>query len=426
MKVQINSTTTLSPFAGISFFENCFNTSGLKQLIDNELGSRVSTVGYSYSDIIKNYWSIFLTGGDCAEDIQTHVGKYLKSIPGNATPSADTLLRGLKELATPNKQYTSASKIQYDFNINTRLNKLNINSLLLTGQLDTGKEYDLDYDNQITANEKYDAKRTYKKNTGYFPGIATIGNKVVYVENRDGNANVKFEQASTLKRMYNLLGENNISINRSRMDAGSYSKEIIDVVASNSKYFYIRSNKSAEMYEQINQVSEWETVEINYIKYEVASIPFTQFYEDRKYRQVIMREKSSSQQADLFTGDNLSYRTLLTNDWQSSEKEVIEFYNQRGSSEKTFDVMNNDFGWKQLPCSFMNENTSFMILMAMAKNFYNYFVEKVSKVFTNIKPTTRLKGFIFRFISVAGKWVFKARQWVLKLYTDRPYDRLAF
>lgn len=426
MKVQINSTTTLSPFAGISFFENCFNTSGLKQLIDNELGSRVSTVGYSYSDIIKNYWSIFLTGGDCAEDIQTHVGKYLKSIPGNATPSADTLLRGLKELATPNKQYTSASKIQYDFNINTRLNKLNINSLLLTGQLDTGKEYDLDYDNQITANEKYDAKRTYKKNTGYFPGIATIGNKVVYVENRDGNANVKFEQASTLKRMYNLLGENNISINRSRMDAGSYSKEIIDVVASNSKYFYIRSNKSAEMYEQINQVSEWETVEINYIKYEVASIPFTQFYEDRKYRQVIMREKSSTQQADLFTGDNLSYRTLLTNDWQSSEKEVIEFYNQRGSSEKTFDVMNNDFGWKQLPCSFMNENTSFMILMAMAKNFYNYFVEKVSKVFTNIKPTTRLKGFIFRFISVAGKWVFKARQWVLKLYTDRPYDRLAF
>jgi hypothetical protein len=426
MKVQINSTTTLSPFAGISFFENCFNTSGLKQLIDNELGSRVLTVGYSYSDIIKNYWSIFLTGGDCAEDIQTHVGKYLKSIPGNATPSADTLLRGLKELSTPNKQYTSASKIQYQFNINTRLNKLNINSLLLTGQLEPDKAYDLDYDNQILATEKYDAKRTYKKNKGYFPGIATIGNKVVYVENRDGNANVKFEQASTLKRMYNLLGENNISINRSRMDAGSYSKEIIDVVAANSKYFYIRSNKSAEMYEQINQVTEWETVEINYIKYEVASIPFTQFYEDRKYRQVIMREKSSTEQADLFTGDNLSYRTLLTNDWQSSEKEVIEFYNQRGSSEKTFDVMNNDFGWKQLPFSFMNENTSFMILMAMAKNFYNYFAEKVSKVFTDIKPTTRLKGFIFRFISVSGKWVKKARQWVLKLYTDKPYDRLAF
>jgi len=39
VKIQINSTTTLSPFAGISFFENCFNISGLKQLIDKELGS---------------------------------------------------------------------------------------------------------------------------------------------------------------------------------------------------------------------------------------------------------------------------------------------------------------------------------------------------------------------------------------------------
>jgi len=37
----------------------------------------------------------------------------------------------------------------------------------------------------------------------------------------DGNANVKLEQASTLSRAYNLLKENGIKINRSRMDAGS-------------------------------------------------------------------------------------------------------------------------------------------------------------------------------------------------------------
>lgn len=290
--------------------------------------------------------------------------------------------------------------------------------------MECGKEYDLDYDNLIIATEKYDTKRTYKKNMGYFPGIGTIGNKVVYIENRDGNANVKFEQASTLTRMYKLLNDNNIFVNRSRMDAGSYAKEIIDVVAANSKLFYIRSNKSTEMYEQIRQISQWESVEINYIKYEVASIPFNQFYEDRNYRQVIMREKGSTQQADLFTGDNLLYRTILTNDWQSSEKEVIEFYNQRGGSEKIFDVMNNDFGWGNLPCSFMNENTVFMILMAMAKNFFNYFVEKVAVVFDDIKPNTRLKGFIFKFISVAGKWIYSGRQWILTLYTHRPYHKL--
>ena len=374
--------------------------------------------------MIKNLCNVFYCGGDCAEDLQTHLGKHLKSILGNHVPGADTISRGVKEIATDNSTFISKQGNEYDFNINTKLNKLNIKSLILTQQFKKGVYYDFDYDNQIIATEKYDTKRTYKHTKGYFPGVATIGNKIVYIENRDGNANVKFEQASTLIRAYNLLKKNDIKINRSRMDAGSYSKEIINVVASNSNLFYIRANKSAELYRQITESDKWETIEINYKIYEVASILFTQFCEEENYRLVIMREKSDDNQIDIFTGDTFIYRSILTDDWQSTEKEVIEYYNQRGSSEKLFDVMNNDFGWKHLPCSFMNENTVFLIIMAMAKNFYNYFVERVAGVFEDITPTTRLKRFIFRFISVSGKWVYTGRQWVLKLFTDRPYELL--
>ena len=423
MKVQKIS-TNVSPFAGISFVNNSFNETGISQLIDKELGARVKTVGFSYSDIIKNQFNIFYSGGDCAEDIQTHLGKHLKSIPGNHVPSADTILRGIKELSTQNTSFTSNQGKTYDFNINKQLNTLNIKSLLLTKQLKKDSYYDFDYDNQIIATEKYDAKHTYKHTKGYFPGVATIGNKIVYIENRDGNANVKLEQASTLSRAYNLLKENGIKINRSRMDAGSYSKDIINKVASNSKLFYIRANKCAEIFRQIIEIEKWGTVEINYKIYEVASISFTQFFEEENYRLVIMREKSDDNQIDMFTGDTYIYRSILTNDWQSTEKEVIEYYNQRGSSEKLFDVMNNDFGWKHLPCSFMNENTVYLIIMAMAKNFFNYFVENVAKYFEGIFPTTRLKRFIFRFISVAGKWIHTGRQWVLKLFTDKPYEAL--
>ena len=423
MKVQKIS-SNVSPFSGISFINGAFDKIGMSQLIDNELGARVKTVGFSYSDIIKNLCNVFYCGGDCAEDIQTHLGKHLKSIPGNHVPSADTILRGVKEIATDNSTFISKQENRYDFNINTRLNKLNIKSLMLTKQLIKDTYYDFDYDNQIIATEKYDTKRTYKHTKGYCPGVATIGNKIVYIENRDGNANVKFEQASTLFRAYNLLKKNGIKINRSRMDAGSYSKEVINVVASNSNLFYIRANKSAELYRQITEIEKWETIEINYKIYEVASISFTQFFEEENYRLVIMREKSDDNQIDMFTGDTFIYRSILTDDWQSTEKEVIEYYNQRGSSEKLFDVMNNDFGWKHLPCSFMNENTVFLIIMAIAKNFYNYFVERVSCVFEDIMPTTRLKRFIFRFISVSGKWIYTGRQWVLKLFTDRPYELL--
>jgi len=77
MKVQIIS-SNVSSFARISFVNNSFNETGMSQLIDNELGARVKIVGFSYSDIIKTQFNIFLSGGDCAEDIQTHLGKHLK------------------------------------------------------------------------------------------------------------------------------------------------------------------------------------------------------------------------------------------------------------------------------------------------------------------------------------------------------------
>ncbi len=423
MKIQ-KYNKTVSPFAGISFVNHSFNKVGLSQLIDTELGARVKTLGYSYSDIFRNLTNVFLSGGSVIEDINSHLREHLKDIPNNAVPSADTVLRGLKELTTNNTVYKSDADKSYNFNINNKLNALNIKSLLLTNQLERDKSYDFDYDNQITANNKYDAKRTYKKNKGYFPGVATIGDTIVYVENRDGNANVKFKQADTLKRSYGLLKSEGVKVDRSRMDAGSYSKEIIDVVEKNSKLFYIRANKSMRVLEQVTEITTWEEVEINFKIYQVASITFKQFSVDKKYRLVIMREKTANIQIDMLTQDTFSYRTILTNDWESTEKDVIEYYNNRGTSEKIFDQMNNDFGWKRMPFSFLNENNTFMIITAMIKNFYNYFVSIVSKTFDEIAPTTRIKAFVFRFITVAGKWVYTGRRWLLKLYTKKPYEEL--
>jgi hypothetical protein len=414
----------ITSFGGIYFVHDQFKRSGLRKLIDKELGVRASTCGYSYGNLFGNWFNLFMCGGDCAEDVATHLHKTLSAIPDNKVSSADTLLRCIKELSVENTPVTSSGGITYQFNINDKLNSLNIKSLLLTKQLEKGKSYDLDYDNEIIEHKKYDAKRTYKKNTGYFPGVATIDDKIVYVENRDGNANVKTAQAETLKRAYNMLKDNGISIYRSRMDAGSYAKDIIETVAENSELFYIRANKCNTLTNSIMQIEDWEDVEINVKDYQVASVPFTQFFEDKNFRLVLMREKSSNPQLNLFTGDNFVYRGILTNDRKSSEKEIIEYYNLRGASEKIFDVQNNDFGWKHLPCSDMHHNTVYLILTAMLKNFYLYVVQNVSKFFEDISPKTRLKRFIFRFISVPGRWVFQNRQWKLRLYTDRPYEKL--
>jgi hypothetical protein len=304
------------------------------------------------------------------------------------------------------------------------LNDLNIKSLLLTKQLEKGQYYDFDYDNQIIEHEKYDAKKTYKMNTGYFPGVATIGDKIVYIENRDGNANVKTAQAETLERAYTALKNNGICVHRSRMDAGSYSEDIVKVVADNSNLFYIRANKCDSLTEKIRHIADWKTVGINDKEYQVASIPFTGFLQDGRYRLVVMREKTGETQLDLFEGEKYAYRCILTNDKAGTEKEIIEYYNQRGAGEKTFDIQNNDFGWNRLPTSDMSSNTVYLIITAMLKNFYNHLVRKVSEVFTDILPTSRLKRFIFRFISVPGRYVYQGRQWILQLYTDKPYEKV--
>ena len=414
----------ITPFAGVFFVNEEFKRSGLRNLIDRQLGIRVSTKGYSYGNLIGNFFNLRLSGGECAEDIQQHFRPTLEQIPGNEVASADTLLRCFNELAVENTTVVPQSGKEYQFNINEKLNDLNIKSLILTKQLEKGKVYDFDYDNQIIEHEKFDAKKTYKMNTGYFPGVATIGNKIVYVENRDGNANVKTAQEETLERSFMLLNKNKLYVNRSRMDAGSYSKKIIQVVSKYSQLFYIRANKCESLSEEIRQIIAWQTVEINFKNYEVASVPFTHFLAEQNYRLVVMREKTGDPQLDLFEGEKFNYRCILTNDHPSTEKEIIEYYNQRGASEKTFDIQNNDFGWNHLPTSNMNSNTAYLILTAMLKNFYNYLVCKVADVFTDILPTSRLKRFIFRFITVPGRYVYHGRQWILQLYTNRPYEKI--
>jgi hypothetical protein len=417
---------SITPFGGISYVNAEFNRIGLSQLIDNELGLRGDGTGYTHSELFLNWFDVFFCGGECAEDIQVHLRDTLEQIPFNKVASPDTMLREIKSLATANTEVITGSGNVYQFNINEKMNDLNIKSLLLTRQLEKGGSYDFDYDNQIISHEKYDAKKTYKMNTGYFPGVATIGDKIVYIENRDGNANVKTAQAETLERAYTLIEKHGMTVNRSRMDAGSYAEDIIKVVAGHSKLFYIRANKCHSLCDRIRGIprEDWQHIEINFKEYRVASLPFTQFLKDCNYRLVVMGEKSDDRQADLFYGDNCIYRCILTNDWDSTEQEIIEYYNQRGSSEKTFDIQNNDFGWGHLPCSDMNHNTVYLLLTAMIKNFYNYIVHKVSKVFTGILPASRLKRFIFRFICVPGRWYYRSRQWRLGLYTDRPYEKL--
>ena len=323
-KVAIKN-ENITSFGGIYHIMDVFSKLGFEKLTESVLGKRGSSgKAFSHGSIFGSLFFSYLCGGDCLEDINALIGQF-RQRPNTLLPGADTVGRGLKELAEENIVYKSeTSGKSYSFNTAEKLNTLLLRMIRRMGLIKAGSHVDLDFDHQFVPANKFDAKYSYKQDFGYFPGWASIGGIIVGGENRDGNTNVRFHQEDTLRRIMNrVTSELGVVIERFRADCGSFSKEI------------------------------------------------------------------------------------------------ITFYNERGASEKNFDIQNNDFGWSHLPFSFMAENMVFMMVTAMLKNFY--LVRHISEKVKPLKKTSRLKAFILHFVSVPAKWVRTGRQNVLNLYTNKTY-----
>ena len=354
----------LTPFGGIFPIMEQF-TSLLSSTIDSTLGLRCKLYGYQYSEIIRSLLCVYFCGGSCVEDVTAHLMSHLSLHPTLRTCSADTILRAINELARENISYTSDAGKSYDFNTADTLNTLLLNCLLATGQLKEGGEYDVDFDHQFIETEKYDAKPTYKKFLGYRPGVAVIGDMIVGIENSDGNTNVRFHQGDTLKRILGRLEEKKMAVNRFRADCGSCSEDIVDEVRKHCRTFYIRANRCCSLYDDIFALRGWKREEINGIVFELNSI-LVEKWKGKPYRLIIQRQRRMGSGLDLWEGE-YTYRCILTNDYESSMSDIVEFYNMRGGKERIFDDMNNGFGWGRLPKSFMAENTVFLLLTALIR-----------------------------------------------------------
>ena len=167
--------------------------------------------------------------------------------------------------------------------------RIPVNALISTGELREMDEYDVDFDHQFLETEKYDAKPTYKKVLGYRPGVYVIGDRIVYIENSDGNTNVRFCKADTHKRFFSLLESNSIRVNRFRADCGSCSKEIVSEIEKHCKHFYIRANRCSSLYNDIFALRGWKTEEINGIQFELNSILVEKWEGKYTYRCILIK-----------------------------------------------------------------------------------------------------------------------------------------
>ena len=146
---------------------------------------------------------------------------------------------------------------------------------------------------------------------------------------------------------------------------GYQYSEMVETVEKHWEHFYIRANRCGSLYDSLLALLGWQCEEINGIEYELNSI-IVEKWEGKAYRLVIQRERRMNGDLDLWEGE-YTYRCILTNDYTSTNREIVEFYNLRGGKERIFDDMNSGFGWARLPKSFMAENAVFLLLTALIR-----------------------------------------------------------
>lgn len=413
MKVQ--NSKTISAFGGINFVFNYLEEGNLNNIFNKYFPRLANQSIYSWKDIIYSILSIYLCGGDCIEDLQLHLKTHFQKNPFVKLPSSDTVLKRLKELSDNNNHcFAKRGTVEHTYNRNSKLEELNVALLEKFGAF-SKDDLTIDYDNTILFNEKSDSKMTYKRNPGYQPGVCTLNEEqVLYIENRNGNSDAKSFQRDTLERIFTLLRSKGIrKADHFRADAASYQFDVINLLKEEVNNFYIGCRNSyIEKY--YPQISQWESItDTTNETIEIGEITITPFRQQsrrnktapQEYRLIVKRKPNNDGQLNLFTQDHYEYRSILTNNKQWSAAQIARFYNHRGNMERQFDILKNDFGWSCLPFSRLSQNTVFLYITAICRNLYHYIIRHFSEKISSIKPSFRVKKFLFRFIILPAKWV---------------------
>lgn len=410
--------SNISPFGGISLIHKQLLSQNIVNFIDNQLGQRVKTVGYHYSELILSRIYTSFCGGNATEDVNYIRENTLSHLKDIRIPSADTILRGDNELSVESYLLDDDSSKEHLVNVNSKMNRFLLASAIKFKQVNPDStNLVLDFDHQFIAANKYDAAYSYKKQKGYFPGIATINNIPVYIEGRNGNCSVKTAQLQTHQRIFKLLKSQQVNLpKRVRMDCGSYIKEVTDFYQQEGVDFFIRANNAAVLIQRAVKQTDWKHCAINYQDYEVTSFDYQ--FGKHIHRIIAYRYANKTGQASLLSNDSKKYLFIITNNKQIPEKEAIEFYNKRGDSERVFDIQNNDFNWNAMPHSFLHQNTVYLIIMAIAHIIYKWIVAIFANIVDGITRTSRLKKFIFRFVNTVAKFTKSARKNITHLATD--------
>lgn len=421
----LHSAKNITPYGGLNFIYNAIKRAKIDKFIDKQIGNRNVLARYSYSDVVLSLFGNSLCQGNYVSDLEHLKKKFSKQVFNNI-PSPDTVEYVCQELKTTTITHVTDKGIKHEVNYNNDLNSSLVALCIETKQLQkNSRKYTLDFDNVVIATEKQDARTSYKKIKGYHPNISFVGRLPVHIENRNGNTPARYEQYETLQRCFYNLDLHEIKIENFRADSASYQKDVVELVSQKVDNFYIRISDFEDLREHCSQIQTWEKVEINYEIKEIASTHYCPFGEDKAYRIIVTRNLKKDAQIDLLSGSAYNYYGIMTSNEISTNKEVIEFYNNRGDAENSNRYLLEDFNLHHLPFPDIDTNTVYMYLMAMCSILFDWVkIILVNNKTQEITLGMRVKAVCFHYITVATTFINHARQKILQVFSLQDYQIL--
>jgi Transposase DDE domain group 1 len=419
------SSKNVTPFGGLNLIFNAINKAEIPKFLDNQIGFRNIRAEYSYSDIVLSLFGNSLCQGNYISDLKQLKEKFNNQYFTDI-PSADTVEYACQELKLPNAIEISDSGAEHQINFNDNLNKTLVALCVKTNQLSkTADNLIFDFDNVVIENDKQDSRKSYKNTKGYHPSFGFIGRLLVHIENHNGNTPAKYRQDQTLESCFDNLDAHQIKITHFRADSASYQQKVLELVAQRATYFYIRNINSAGFLAHCGKIENWETVEINYEKKQVATTIYKPFDGKKEYRIVVTRTLRKDSQADLFSGKAYNYYGIITNNEVFTNNEVIKFYNDRGDAENSNRYFLNDFNAHHMPFPDMDMNTVYLYLMAMSSILFEWIKLILVKNKTQgIKLNMRVKAVCFNYIAIASTFISHSRQKILQVFSRYDYKIL--
>ena len=292
----------------------------------------------------------------------------------------------------------------------------------------------LDVDASIITAHKQRALKAYEGTVGYQPQMAYWAEQRSWVcdQFRDGNVPAEFEIKAFLQRAFACLPQT-VTERRLRGDSALYNEAALTWADDQDIDFVISADMSPTLTKEAKAIAEANWQDYPTLSDKAAQseerqwAEVTTFVPDWKrnhnkdgepFRYIAIRVRS--RQRDLLEPDAARWRhfAVVTNmDWDGGV--LLRWHREKqGTVEYGHGVTKNDLGGGVLPCGRFGANAAWWRINLLVSNLLELL--KVQALPAEL-AVARPKTLRFCLFNLAGRLVYHARYWTLRVYSGLPF-----